>query len=40
MVVLTSDGGVIVFGYNYYGQLGIGNNATQRTPILLTCAAR
>ena len=38
-VALTSDGGVIVFGGNGYGQLGTGNNDLQQTPMLLTCAA-
>ena len=38
-VALTSDGGVIVFGNNNYGQLGTGNNARQPTPERLACAA-
>ena len=38
-VALTSDGGVIVFGENYQGQLGTGNNDDQPTPERLTCAA-
>jgi hypothetical protein len=37
-VALTSDGGVIVFGYNYQGQLGTGNNDNQPTPERLACA--
>ena len=38
-VALTSDGGVIVFGYNGCGQLGAGNNDRQPTPERLACAA-
>jgi hypothetical protein len=38
-VALTSDGGVIVFGSNGYGQLGAGNNVRQPTPARLACAA-
>jgi alpha-tubulin suppressor-like RCC1 family protein len=39
-VALTSDGGVIVFGSNIYGQLGTGNNGgLQPTPVRLACAA-
>jgi hypothetical protein len=38
-VALTSDGGVIVFGYNGCGQLGTGNNDDQPTPERLACAA-
>ena len=33
-VALTSDGGVIVFGRNYSGELGTGNNANQPAPAL------
>jgi len=38
-VALTSDGGVIAFGYNGDGQLGTGNNNRQPTPERLACAA-
>jgi alpha-tubulin suppressor-like RCC1 family protein len=38
-VALTSDGGVIAFGYNAYGQLGTGNNDRKPTPERLACAA-
>lgn len=39
-VALTSDGGVIAFGYNYHGQLGTGNNdSLQPTPVRLASAA-
>jgi len=37
-VALTSDGGVVVFGYNLHGQLGTGNNINQLTPTRLACA--
>jgi alpha-tubulin suppressor-like RCC1 family protein len=38
-MALTSDGGVIAFGYNLFGQLGTGNNVCQPTPERLACAA-
>jgi alpha-tubulin suppressor-like RCC1 family protein len=38
-IALTSDGGAIVFGSNYYGELGTGNNDDQPTPERLACAA-
>jgi len=38
-VALTSDGGVVVFGDNRYGQLGTGNNDRQPVPERLACAA-
>ena len=38
-VALTSDGGVIGFGNNSFGQLGTGNNDDQPTPERLACAA-
>ena len=38
-MALTSDGGVIAFGDNGYGQLGTGNNDRQPTPERLACAA-
>ena len=38
-MALTSDGGVIAFGRNSFGQLGTGNNDDQPTPERLTCAA-
>ena len=38
-VALTSDGGVIVFGSNSFGQLGTGNNDGQPTPERLACGA-
>jgi alpha-tubulin suppressor-like RCC1 family protein len=37
-VALTSDGGVIAFGLNNYGQLGTGNNDRQPAPERLACA--
>jgi alpha-tubulin suppressor-like RCC1 family protein len=38
-VALTSDAGVIAFGYNHHGQLGTGNADRQPTPERLACAA-
>ena len=38
-VALTSDGGVIAFGYNAYGELGTGNYSDQPAPERLACAA-
>ena len=38
-VALTSDGGVIVFGHNFNGQLGTGNYDDQPTPVRLACRA-
>ena len=38
-VALTSDGGVIVFGDNYSGQLGTGNNDRQLIPKRLAALA-
>jgi alpha-tubulin suppressor-like RCC1 family protein len=37
-MALTSDGGVIAFGDNGFGQLGTSNNDTQLTPERLACA--
>ena len=31
-LALTQEGRVLVWGYNYYGQLGLGNNENQYTP--------
>ncbi len=34
-LALTEDGKVFIMGSNDYGQLGIGNNITQTSPIYL-----
>lgn len=35
-LAIDSDGGLWSFGYNYYGQLGIGTNENQKIPVRIT----
>jgi alpha-tubulin suppressor-like RCC1 family protein len=35
VLALTADGSVFAWGYNGYGQLGLGNTAQQNTPVLV-----